>query len=508
MCKKIFIVFFLLLLIQLKTTASGDSIAGSSPYLPEARFFHSVYNQPGARFQMPNPNQGFIETSYSLENRENYHLLQEGNSGNDFDLHAEGFSIKGKKAYWGTASYNRGTDKQVQWSDVSDFPRLGPYLISDSIGGDRYGENYHFSGGFALKTGLWSWGAEVFYSAGNEYRKRDPRPKTTVSDLSLNLSASRALNSHYRAGFSLTGGLYRQDVSISVAEPNTNYAFFPMKGFGLYDIKQYAYSYTFSWLYKGKSYGFDAFLFPENGKGWIGTIGLRTENIDSYAGSNIYPFSFDPKKTNGSIGYIIDNKSNKTLLKADFLYETGKGTERVYKEVYVNETFTDNVLLSESRKYTRNRMQVQVSALQEWVSENKNQWIETSLGARTYEERYASPADGMNFLTDYRYLTGNIRAGSEWFLKKGSSFLAEAGFGYDALISSETKVPENNLLFQRSIQPNLAYMDTSPWSGALKILYQFPVSGLIKLYISTEGSGYFASEGQRYGGVFTVGFRY
>lgn len=504
--RKIFITT-LYLFVNILLFADNDSIIGNSPYLPGHFFFYEIYDNPAAHFKMPDPNQGKVEIGYRIDNHDKYHLLQEGTKENKLNILAEGFSVKGNQAYWGKAYYANTKTQDVQWSNLSDIFRLGPYLIADSIGGDTQGEEYYFTGGLSSSINKWTWGIEAAYLAKNSYRKVDPRPLTTTSDLLVNAGISYQLT-NYQLGLTLSGGIYKQKLTTKVQQDKKTYQFYALTGFGMYNVEQSAIDRTFDWFYKGNSYGFNVFLFPNNSNGFLGNLEISHQYTDSYVKPNlssIYPFTFSTNLIKGVFGYKTTDSHGSSQIKADWYYQTGKGTERIYEYVKINDTFYEYELISESKKYTRNILNFNLSGLKEWYSISNNRWIKSSIGFDSYEERYAFP----DYHINYNHLSLSLNGGTEFLLKGNKSFLAEASVSYLPLISSEEKVPVDNRIFDLSVRPNLEILETSPIGANIRILYQFPIKKDIKLYVCGEGGGFIAENSrQRYSANLSVGFRY
>lgn len=479
-----------------------DSSAIASRYLPSNSFFEKVYNQPAARFWEPYLDNGSIGVSYGYASREDYHLLRDGDGGSIFDINAGGATKRSNVVFWGNASYSNIRKNNVQWTDVSDYFKLGPYQIVDSVGGDAKGENYYLSGGFSIIRGKWSWAAEAGYRAGNDYRKKDPRPKTIVSDLFIKAGGSVPIGK-YHLGLTLGFEIYRQKLEVNIMGGGNNEYFFAMKGFGFYDILQSSYTSSFSWLYSGNTYGAEIFLLPEDGNGWLLHAGLKDGNVESWSRQAMYPFNFHTLDVSLGLGYSSKNSRGSNQIKLLWDYQTGKGTERLYQSMVVpGETAAEFRLISESNKYTRNLNSILLSGLREWYNSSSNVWVQLNVGMNSYLERYALPAYKIN----YTHVGGQGMIGAEWLWKK-SSLTAEFSLGYWHLVSSTETIPTDSYLFTRSVQPDLPVMSASPFMLGGKLNYEHSFIRNTRWYVSVGATDYFHHSKHAFSATIAIGIR-
>ncbi len=158
---------------------------------------------------------------------------------------------------WGEASYRTGKVRAVKWNSTADFLLLYPYVMADTIGGDLNSERYTFSGGWAARTGGWVIGAEVRFRAEHEYRTRDPRPRSIVTDLTAGLGVTRDIG-RYTVGLNAGGRFYKQTNSVTFYSEAGVIPEYQMVGLGM-DYKRFSGSNR-SAYYKGTGWtvGLDA----------------------------------------------------------------------------------------------------------------------------------------------------------------------------------------------------------------------------------------------------------
>ncbi len=88
---------------------------------------------------------------------------------------------------FGEASYRNGTLFNLQWNEQGNDDIFHPYIIADATGGNLREEQYEFSAGYNILSGKFSWGISGGYLATLSYRQVDPRPKTSLGDLFVDL---------------------------------------------------------------------------------------------------------------------------------------------------------------------------------------------------------------------------------------------------------------------------------------------------------------------------------
>ena len=122
--------------------------------------------------------------------------------------------LNGHSTVWGDASYTTGKQHDIRWNSTSDYDLLQPYILADTLGGDTRRERYAIAGGYALRLGQWSLGAEMRVRAEQEYRHQDPRMRGIVTDLSMCLGSGYELG-RYRLGAVIEGNIYKQTNSVA-----------------------------------------------------------------------------------------------------------------------------------------------------------------------------------------------------------------------------------------------------------------------------------------------------
>lgn len=132
---------------------------------------------------------------------------------------------------FGSASFETSHQNKVAWNSASDYLRVAPYVLADSVGGNTSAQQYKFSGGVGYSLGRFIIGAEAAYRAEISYRRRDPRIKDVVSDLNFKLGATVKFGG-WIAGLSGTATIYNQEVDVDFYNPISDIRTYFMTGIG------------------------------------------------------------------------------------------------------------------------------------------------------------------------------------------------------------------------------------------------------------------------------------
>lgn len=159
-------------------------------------------------------------------------VLQEGNALWNVGVEASSYRRLGESVVvWGQASYQQGKRLGVEWNASSDWRTVYPYVLADTLGGDRSTERYTFQGGCATRLGAWTIGEELAFRAEHEWGTTDPRPRGVVTDLKARVAVSRLLLGHHLA----LGGtlkLYKQTNSVEFYREEGAIPEYQMSGLG------------------------------------------------------------------------------------------------------------------------------------------------------------------------------------------------------------------------------------------------------------------------------------
>lgn len=478
--------------------------------LPDKTFFSNIYTNPTTVFYRPDAfSHGKIETNYSHSTQKNLGLIQEGEQFSQYKITADGFSIKDNKAYWGNIEYSNFRRKNVQWSDVYDYDKLGPYIIADSIGGDSQGEEYKLSGGLSIRHNKWVFGAEAGYIAGQSYRKKDPRPQATSTDIFLRLATSYSILGNYQLGTSFDIAKYREKIGIKSEKNDNNFTFYPLKGFGQYDLRRYKENEsTFSWLYEGQRYGVSVFFTPQNKSGFLGKFAFCYESIDSNidTGSqrNRSPYVYRTYTTQGSLGWQKWQDNSRSFISLNYDYLFGEGIEKLYINERINEIFYETFLLYSARFYAKETIGIKLAGGHEWISKKNVKWITANVTYYTNEEEYSYPQYTMRF----ERIISSIEFGGEFRTKGKSTFIPKLGLLYSPLQSSRKILPEGERVFDLALKPNIKYFEADLIGLNASLTYQYKLKQIGSIYATMNINYLTDNDNSRYYTGVSVGVKY
>lgn len=198
-------------------------------------------------------------------------VVQEGNSLRHTGVEAHSYRRLGSAAVpslserrgtvvWGEASYQHGRRDNVEWNSSSDWATVYPFVLADTLGGNRKTERYTFRGGCATRFGNWTIGEDVDFRAEHEWSTHDPRMRGVVTDLKATVGVSRRMLGHQVA----VGGLlklYKQTNSVEFYRDEGVVPEYQMSGLG-------------QWYERFSGTNNSAYY---KATGWGGDIGVRPE---------------------------------------------------------------------------------------------------------------------------------------------------------------------------------------------------------------------------------------
>ncbi len=304
-----------------------------------------------------------FEMAYDGNNQKNISLFHEGNTMQQASLKYKSYQKIKTISILSDFSYQKGLQKQLQWSDVADYEKLYPYIIADSSLGNVFFESYSMGGDFCKSINNSYLSAGLNYRAEGRYRKQDPRVKNTVSDLTAQLAWQQKFKNYY-FGIDAKYNTYQQSLTSIAKRPDRTDFYYVLTGLGNYD---HVFSYVrdhFSGKYFGNQYAVSLQALPVNeNRPWVALSFLRQNFRFAYEGQE----TLSDNKTyvyRLELGYRFFNASFLQHLRLNALMKQQKGTEYYYESVIVDEQtlLTDLHLLATSEKFSSTRFQLKLSA--------------------------------------------------------------------------------------------------------------------------------------------------
>lgn len=317
-----------------------------------------LYNNPALQPFHYNKSLSEIVFSYENQKSDNPQWIELGSGYRGGAFNASSYTRLGSHSVvWGQAGYNNGKRQDQQWSENADFTIIRPYVTADTIGGDMQCEQYTFRGGYAWQGDKWSFGAEMGYRSGLEYRDHDPRPKCTTLDVDFTLGISYHLSSGYIIGAYSSLSKYNQQQSIKFMNPRGVSLVYQMTGLGTHYFR-FKGDKTDT-RYDGSSWGAGLNLCRADGMGPSLSISTRKFSLEKQLTDEHYLPLCDIGYWHHQLQlswrqleyYIILNADVQHRVGTEHIYDSGV---TFYKEITSTKNYLSDVQqvsLSAARKY-------------------------------------------------------------------------------------------------------------------------------------------------------------
>ena len=465
------------------------------PWLHANNYFRS---NPAAGNTLPYSKMSEVAGSYDYSQAdEGLHGVQAGSGISNYRFLAESFKTEGNQRFFGKAYFESGLKKNTAWTDVEDVDLLSPYIVADSVGGTYKSETYFISGGMAWLKKNAEWAIRGEYKGTVSYRNVDPRPKNTVSRLTIQPGFVYK-SGDWDYGVGLEYCRYRQNVDIDIEKDSKKIFFYLMQGFGIYNVEFSSFEETFTRDYKGDlfqtafqirhsmpdiSYGFQL-------KADYNALSVVEE--DERTPYKIKQVFFNPE------GNIEKTFGSQTLF-ADLSYEfrQSTGNETQYEPEVVNVSQVLWVPFSHSDRYRQNTHSAQVNLL----IANKDLtrfsfWEKLHASWTDTEQRYVYP-DYKQTISD---LETNLSIGANLPLKNASLLQSYLEVGYKKNLSASLYQEVNNTITTGLIVPDFDYLSASYSIGKWNVSYgrklsnrlSAMLSGYIQVYKNSTKDALFA----------------
>lgn len=319
------------------TIPSGiqDRIWRDESYLQ--RFAGEVYANPAARYDRQEYSLTDVSARWHYRNENRAYLPEKGDGGDRFSFNAKSYLRRKTYVLWGNAGYDNARIRNVKWNETSDSELLYPYLMADSVGGDLRQENYSFAGGYAGRSGRFSWGAQLSYRAAIAYRGIDPRPKNVTSDLSLALGGSLLVGNDYSLDIGLWGEKYKQSNEIKFYSELGASKVYHLTGLATHYVR-FAGNHCDTY-YNGYKWGGDLGIHPKGISGWRATGSFRRFSFEKIISSlNELPMaSVAEYEYRGEVGYKTQVSSRSAWgIASDAVFSDRTGTEHIFGDAVGN----------------------------------------------------------------------------------------------------------------------------------------------------------------------------
>ena len=427
-------------------------------------------------------NQSFTDVSLAWKQRkaDGLHRIEIGDKTSSVDFDAYSFKKREKSYVFGRASYSKSNTDNIKWNTVSDYSELAPYIVGDTIGGKSYGENYSFEGIYSLIHKKSTYAIQAKYRSSEDYRKLDPRPKSTVSDLKLNLGATTEVSSKYRIGAYVGFCDYQQDHSIVAKRPGTGIKIFYLRGLGISDENfstVITNSESNSNIYEIKGYSMGIQLLPIGQTGWYQSFSykkMKLELLKTVGKGYDTVNDLDSREFNFSLGKQFQFLKKTFTIKSFASFQNKAGSDYYYNH--------NRQLLSVTEKYSAKYLDGGLTSILfvRGVKHSSLYQMEIKYSSDKSEYKLATI---QNPKQELEYVTLKLNAGRNFHFSKSElnmkfSALAKYCINSDLITSSLVNGKANETL----IVPNFEYLKSNWLSLASNIRYDFDTKDTYGIY--------------------------
>lgn len=262
---------------------------------------------------------------------------------------------------WGRAYYNNGRIAHGLWNETADYDMVHPYVLADSVSSAAMKlERYSFGGGYATRSGKWSYGAMASYTAGLYYRSADPRPRNVTARLSAGLGLGYELMQGYVGAVSLRAMKYKQTNQVSFYSELGIEKLFHLTGFTNH-YTRFAGTGTDTY-YQGMTWAATLNLHPVWHRGLSASLMASHMKLDNVLSSlNSLPLArVSLSELKGEVAWLGKNWA----LKTHVLASRRVGTENIFGDP----TGSIYLPIGSIEQYFENKFSTGLSALWQWHS--------------------------------------------------------------------------------------------------------------------------------------------
>ncbi len=252
-------------------------------------------------------------------------VAQKGDGNESIGFDADSYMHIGRSTVVGYASYMTGTDKNVGWSEASDYDLVYPYVTADEIGGDMDTERYYFGGAYSETRGKWAYGGELSYDAGHAYRQVDPRPRNVTGKLDITAGVAYNISGSYYVGIMGAYRKYKQTNELEFKSELGDATVYHLTGLGtVYDRFT---GMAYNSYYSGSRYSAGADIYDIR-RGWFLSARYREFMFDYILTdfNNLPMSSVDDKEFSFQAGF----RKKTQALQVDWVWIRRHGTENIF----------------------------------------------------------------------------------------------------------------------------------------------------------------------------------
>jgi len=488
----------LAILFITNTMVSQNRIASNVDFNYQLNNFQSlVWNNSAMLYFYNDSSYSDVSLQYGQQRANGLHQIEIGDAINNLSFDASSFKKRKKSVVVGRAQYQNSKSKNILWNNVADYNLVAPYVVADTIGGTSMSELYAFEGAYCFKKGQYIYGIKAFYRASEEYRQLDPRPKSTVSNLELNVGASVAITLKYRLGFSAAYQNYQQDHYIEALRPGTGIKIFYLRGFGISDESFSSVitdSNSASDTYEQKGHTLGIQLLPINESGIFSSVQYTHAKLELQDSNYDIINHLLSNKWSMELGKAYVKNRKITKVKAYLNYHNKNGSEYNYNR--------NRLLLSVIEKYSSTLVDGGISYIALSTKKKNHYFYQSSLGYCSNISDYKAAIVGENPLQNikkvYLGLTGGLK---HRFSKSVLSIKLNAKYEnclHKKIITSNLAVQSAN---ETLVISNYKYLSANQFLLTSNIRYDLDTNKIFGIYFRAKQFSMLFKNSQPYYGL-------
>ncbi|MBQ9471141.1 MAG: hypothetical protein IJU72_09360 [Bacteroidales bacterium] len=354
-------------------------------------------------------------------------------------------TLRNEATAWGDALYQSGMHRSVRWNETADYQRLRPYVAADSLGGHLHSEQYQFEGGTAFGLGEWTLGGELGFSALQEHRRTDPRPRNRFGTMQFRFGLARNVGHRYALGIDAAAQKYKQRGTISYYNERGVSSTYHLQGLGLsyarFDGSNTSTSYSGHLLEAGLG------LAPTSANGGLSAALRTTTQRYEKVLIGVNDLVLNELRTAqhlAEVGWRRTDGRGTAGVSAQAVLSTRTGTEVLYGDAANNEY----PRLSSAEQYSELALQAQVMGLFERIASPRWRWH--VLPGACYAQSTEKHLQPHNELT-YSHINAQLALGSTWRLGK-TLLLMRLGGAYGHALQAEQMLTHTVNAYARRIE--------------------------------------------------------
>ena len=447
-------------------------------------YMASFLSNPALQFLNPDSTYTDLSVNLGLVNAGGLYMTEGGDKSENVSFNVHSFNRKDATILYGGAGYENRSDEHVNWNSVADYQLVAPYIVADTTGGTSKQEYYSFFGGYAHQWSNKTFGIGAEYRAGESYRTLDPRPKSTISDFSVNAGMAFKLTDYQLAAGAMYS-TYKQELDINVYRPGGGNKVFYMKGFGICDE-------NFSTVISsndnlGNYYDLNAWklsmqLFPR-GNGYFSAINFRHGTLNMKDGNQDNAYTLYQLNTNeyyAEIGRLYIRQKVHVKIKGygGFLHK--KGSEYNYAQSLT--------VLSVAQKYSQRELSGGIDCFVSSTHAVPRQYfIKAGIGYFSYHAQYKLPSPDPKAYQEFGFISTDLTAGiNKHYLK--SAMTIKISMRYDHCL--DKKYREASLATAETLRsaviPDFEYLTAKKINLSPQVRYDIDLKGNYGLYVTAR----------------------